>query len=194
MKTITSIENIHQSGKFGDYQNKNEEKLIKVSEVKNLFICQVAKYKNLKIDITNKNIDGLNLPKELKTCTNSSTRILWTGPDNWLVTSLKKDLLLEINNNFNSNEFAVTDLSHSRAVLEIEGKLSNEVIKKGSPLNINDLKEGNCANTVYNGITITIDFIKDETKTVRFFALRSFGESLYESLTDACLEYGYIAK
>ena len=73
-------------------------------------------------------------------------------------------------------------------------KLSNEVIKKGSPLNINDLKEGNCANTVYNGITVTIDFIKDETKTVRFFALRSFGESLYESLTDACLEYGYIAK
>ena len=71
---------------------------------------------------------------------------------------------------------------------------SNEVIKKGSPLNINDLKEGNCANTVYNGITVTIDFIKDETKTVRFFALRSFGESLYESLTDACLEYGYIAK
>ena len=94
----------------------------------------------------------------------------------------------------NSNEFAVTDLSHSRTVLEIEGELSNEVIKKGSPLNINDLKEGNCANTVYNGITVTIDFIKDETKTVRFFALRSFGESLYESLTDACLEYGYIAK
>ena len=45
MKTITSIENIHQSGKFGDYQNKNEEKLIKVSEVKNLFICQVANTK-----------------------------------------------------------------------------------------------------------------------------------------------------
>ena len=62
MKTITSIENIYQSGKFGDYQSKNEEKLIKVSEVKNLFICQVVKYKNLKIDITNKNIDGLNLP------------------------------------------------------------------------------------------------------------------------------------
>ena len=87
MKTITSIENIHQSGKFGDYQNKNEERLIKVSEVKNLFICQVAKYKNLKIDITNKNIDGLNLPKKLKTCSNASTRILWIGPDNWLVTS-----------------------------------------------------------------------------------------------------------
>ena len=87
MKTITSIENIYQSGKFGDYQSKNEEKLIKVSEVKNLFICQVVKYKNLKIDITNKNIDGLNLPKKLKTCSNASTRILWIGPDNWLVTS-----------------------------------------------------------------------------------------------------------
>ena len=194
MKTITSIQNLHQKGKFGDYQNKKEEKLIKISEVKNLIIFQVVKYKNLKIDITTKNIDGLNLPKELKTSANSSTRILWIGPDNWLVTSLKKDLLLEINNNFNSNEFAVTDLSHSRTVLEIEGELSNEVIKKGSPLNINDLKEGNCANTIYNGITVSIDFVKEDTNVVRLFALRSFGESLHESLTDACLEYGYIVK
>ena len=45
MKTITSIENIHQSGKFGDYQSKNEEKLIKVSEVKNLLIVQIVHYK-----------------------------------------------------------------------------------------------------------------------------------------------------
>jgi sarcosine oxidase subunit gamma len=33
--------------------------------------------------------------------------------------------------------------------------------------------------------------IEEKPKKIRLFALRSFGESLYESITDACLEYGY---
>ena len=40
-------------------------------------------------------------------------------------------------------------------------------------------------------ITITIDMIKDNPETFRIFALRSFGESLYHSITDASLENGY---
>ncbi|HIF62286.1 MAG TPA: sarcosine oxidase, partial [Candidatus Pelagibacter sp.] len=35
------------------------------------------------------------------------------------------------------------------------------------------------------------DMIDDETNKVRLFALRSFGQSLYHSITDACLEFGY---
>ena len=37
-----------------------------------------------------------------------------------------------------------------------------EVLKKGSPLDVDKLKEGDCANTVYNGITITLDFISND--------------------------------
>jgi sarcosine oxidase subunit gamma len=33
--------------------------------------------------------------------------------------------------------------------------------------------------------------ISNEPETLRIFALRSFGESLYHSITDACLEDGY---
>ena len=33
--------------------------------------------------------------------------------------------------------------------------------------------------------------IDDNPNTIRLFALRSFGESLYHSITDACLEFGY---
>ena len=46
-------------------------------------------------------------------------------------------------------------------------------------------------NSVFNGITITIDMVEDNPNKIRLFALRSFGESLYHSITDACLEFGY---
>ena len=56
---------------------------------------------------------------------------------------------------------------------------------------INKLKPGDCANTVYNGITITLDFISIDPNIIRIFGLRSFGESLYHSITDSSLEFGY---
>ena len=68
---------------------------------------------------------------------------------------------------------------------------SYEVLKKGSPLDVGKLKAGDCANTVFNGITITLDFLSNDPNILRIFGLRSFGESLHHSITDACLEFGY---
>jgi len=66
-------------------------------------------------------------------------------------------------------------------------------LKKGCPLNINHLKAGDCANSVYNGMSVMIDFISNKPKKIRISGLRSFGESLHHSITDASLEYGYLA-
>ena len=41
---------------------------------------------------------------------------------------------------------------------------------------------------------IIVDMINDKPDTFRIFALRSFGESLYYSITDSSLEFGYIGK
>ena len=43
-------------------------------------------------------------------------------------------------------------------------------------------------------MSITVDMLSDTPDRVRIFSLRSFGESLYESITDASLEFGYIGK
>ena len=48
-----------------------------------------------------------------------------------------------------------------------------------------------CIRDRYNGITFTVDMLNDNPDKVRLFALRSFGESFYHSLTDASLEFGY---
>ena len=192
MTSISALENIHNKGLFGDHEGKNETKLLKIFERKNLLIVQIVQFKNSSSSIKEINIDGLNFIDEAqKVSSNNDTRILWCGPKNWLLTSKKKDLIETIQKTFNESDFAITDLSHSRAIIELEGENSKEVLKKGCPFNFNELKKDNCVNSVFNGITITIDMIDDETNKVRLFALRSFGQSLYHSITDACLEFGY---
>ena len=189
MNSISSLKNVHKLGLFGDHNDKNENQIIKIKEIKNINLFQVVKYKNTEKNISNFKIDGLNLPNAGKTSNNSATRIIWMGPDNWFVFS-SKDISEDLNN-FKETDFAITDLSHSRSIIELEGEMVYEVLKKGSPLDVGKLKEGNCANTVYNGITITLDFISNDPNIIRIFGLRSFGESLYHSVTDASLEYGY---
>ena len=191
MTNISALNFIHKIGKFGDHNGKNDETLLKVSELNKLLIFQIAKFKNSDFDISKVKVDGLNLPSSLKSSSNSNTRLLWLGPDNWLVFSYNLNLIEKEKKQFSELDFAITDISHSRAIIELEGNLVNEVLKKGCPLDINSFKEGDCANSVYNGITVTIDFVSDNPKKVRISGLRSFGESLHHSITDSCLEFGY---
>ena len=192
MTSISVLENIHEKGLFGEHESKEQKDLIKISEIKNLLIVQVVQYKKSNVSLKEITIDGLNLSIEtLKVTSNKDTRILWAGPNNWLLVSKKKEILKNIQNDFKDSDFAVTDLSHSRAIIELEGKNSIEVLKKGCPFNFNEIKKNICINSVFNGITITVDMIDDSPTKIRLFALRSFGESLYHSITDASLEFGY---
>ena len=192
MSLISALANVHSEGQFGDYEGKNENDLLKISEIKNLLIVQIAQYKNSTISIKSIDIDGLKLKEEpLSVSNNNNTRILWNGPKNWLLVSNKKDLLTNILQNFKETDFAITDLSHSKAIIEIEGQEVKEVLKKGCPFNFNLLEKNKSINSTYNGIAFTVDMIDDNPDKVRLFALRSFGESLYHSITDASLEFGY---
>ena len=64
-------------------------------------------------------------------------------------------------------------------------------MKKGCPFNFNSLEKNNSINSTYNGIAFTVDMLDDNLDKIRIFTLRSFGESFYHSISDACLEYGY---
>ena len=192
MTSISALANVHSKGQFGDYEGKNENNLLKISEVKNLLIVQIVQYKNSTISIENFDIDKLKLKeKPLNVSSNNDTRILWNGPRNWLLVSTKKKLIKDILQNFKETDFAVTDLSHSKAIIEIEGMNAKEVLKKGCPFNFNTLEKNNSINSTYNGIAFTVDMLDDKPDKVRLFALRSFGESLYHSITDASLEFGF---
>ena len=194
MSLMSALANVHITGQFGDYKDKNENNLLKIFEIKDLLIVQIVQYKNSTFSIENIDIDGLKLKdKPLKVSNNIETRILWNGPKNWLLVSTKKDLLNNISQIFKETDFAVTDISHSRAIIEIEGQDIKEVLKKGCPFDFNTLEKNNSINSTYNGIIFTADILDENPDKVRLFALRSFGESLYHSITDASLEFGFKA-
>ena len=192
MRPISALANVHKAGQFGDHDGKNINNLLKISEIKNLLIVQIVQYKNSTVSINSIDVDGLKFKDEpLLVANNDDTRILWNGPKNWLLVSTKKNLFKDISQNFKETDFAITDLSHSRAIIQIEGQDTKEVLKKGCPFNFNILEKNNSINSTYNGIAFTIDVLNDNPDKVRLFALRSFGESFYHSLTDASLEFGF---
>ena len=193
MTQLSALKSIHQKGKFGNYENKNENNLLKISEINNLIIFQIVQFKHSIIDSNNLIIDNLNLPKPLKVTSNDATRILWMGPNNWLIVSTKLDFLDSESVKIDKMNFALTNLSNSKAIIEIEGDLTNEVLKKGCPLNIDAMKKDDCSNSIFNSISVTLDIVSDNPKKTRLICSRSYGESFYHSITDASLEYGYIA-
>ena len=193
MTAITPLEFIHKKGMFGDHHKKNEKDLLKISEVKNLSVIQIVQYKKSKVNINDIKIENLEIPTESSHVkSNNETRILWNAPGIWLILSSKENIIETIKKNCGETDFAITDISHSRAIIQIQGIQAKEVLKKGSPINFNEFGVNKCVGTIFHGITIIIDSISNDPDTFNLLVLRSFGESFYHHITDAALEFGYV--
>ena len=94
MTNTSPLNFVHKVGKFGDTNKKSQNNILKISEINGLLIFQISQYKNSSFDVSKIKLDGLSFPSSLKSTSNSNTRILWIGPNNWLVFSSVLDLSL----------------------------------------------------------------------------------------------------
>ena len=68
MSSIFALNATHNKGLFGDHEGKNDDELLKVSELSDFLIIQIVKYKSSLTAIENIKIDNLNLNNEIFKC------------------------------------------------------------------------------------------------------------------------------
>lgn len=137
---------------------------------------------------------GLSLPVKANTfVSNDSLTALWYGPNEWLLITeqgaeleLIADLKAVIEGSFSS----VTDISGGNTILIISGEKAQELLEKGTPLDLHAsvFGEGQCAQTVLAKANMTI-FQPAETLAYTVVIRRSFSDYLGTWMIDAAGEF-----
>lgn len=113
------------------------------------------------------------------------TRILWLGPDRYLLVSDENVQML------NTPEgVAVNDVSSSRTVLRLSGSAVRAVLAADCTLDLdpNVFKPDQCATTDIDQVVVVLDCIDHDTFDV--YVPRGFAVSFWEWLLAQSQEYG----
>ena len=124
-----------------------------------------------------------------------SLRTLWLGPDEWLVTSpegMAPDLLGRLTRALAERHAQVSDLSASRAVIEVTGHRARDLLQKGCGLDLHPraFGPGCCAQTLFAKLPVIIDQTS-AAPLYRLFVRRSAARWLALWLIDAALEFRF---
>jgi sarcosine oxidase subunit gamma len=122
-------------------------------------------------------------------------RTLWLGPDEWLVTAPEgaaPDLQGRLARALAGRHAAVTDLSASRAIIELTGPRARTLLEKGCGLDFHPraFGPGCCAQTLFAKLPLIIDQLS-AAPAYRLFVRRSSARWLVEWLIDAAEEFRF---
>ncbi|HZK88879.1 MAG TPA: sarcosine oxidase subunit gamma family protein [Stellaceae bacterium] len=131
---------------------------------------------------------GLALPPGANRVTaTGAMRVLWLGPDEWLVVADGEatDLPARLSGAAGSRA-AVTDLSSSRTIVEIGGSAARDLLAAGCGLDLHPraFAAGHCAQTLVARVPVILDQL-DDAPRYRLLVRRSYAAWLIDWLIDA---------
>ena len=131
---------------------------------------------------------------ELPSSPNSSNvceegEILTLGPNEWLLVA---DPDTRWSENMKIACATLTDVSHARVVVHVEGEKAREMLAKGCPVDLHAQRfpGGTCIQTSIAKIGVIIHKLHNEND-IAIYAARSYAGSLWHWLTASAAEYGY---
>ena len=120
--------------------------------------------------------------------TSGTVRVLWLGPDEWLVVGDGEmpELLPRLRRALSGRHAALNDLSSSRVVFELAGNGARDLLAAGCGLDLHPrvFGPGQCAQTLLARVPVIIDQL-DAAPVYRLFVRRSYAQWLADWLFDA---------
>jgi sarcosine oxidase subunit gamma len=123
--------------------------------------------------------------------TSGETTVLWTGPGRWLVVEAEtRDLAALLGQHCPGDVAAVTDLSHARTALQVEGPQVRALLAKLCTLDFDPgaFPPGSCAQTQFGQIGVLLYCGAPDGFDI--FMFRGFAVAGWETIIDAALEFG----
>lgn len=132
---------------------------------------------------------GIPLPlTPNRVATTGALRVLWLGPDEWLLVAEGKapDLLPRLERAVAGLRAAVSDLSSSRAIIELSGAGARDLLAAGCGLDLHPraFGAGQCAQTLLARVPVILDQL-DDAPRYRLLVRRSYARWLVDWLIDA---------
>ena len=119
------------------------------------------------------------------------TAILWTGPARWMVIEREiRDLATLLAEQIAPDIAAVTDLSHARTAIRIEGHAVRTLLSKLATLDFDpgNFPAGAAAQTLMGQIGLLLHC--RAVASFDLFVYRGFAVAAWETILDAALEFG----
>lgn len=132
---------------------------------------------------------GIPLPLAAnRVAASGGLRILWLGPDEWLVVAEgdAPDLLPRLERAVAGRRAAVNDLSSSRAIIDIAGAGARDLIAAGCGIDLHPRVFGpaQCAQTLLARVPVILDQL-DDTPHYRLLVRPSYAGWLTQWMIDA---------
>ena len=151
---------------------------------------------NLRLDPNDKNcvsscseILGTMLPTKANTYSINAIKekVIWLGPDEWLIVSDDDDAFIKLQNNMGNFEASVTDVSENRTIIRISGKYIYDLLSKFLVLDLekNLSTNSSCAQTLF--VKVPVLLVRnhhDGTPEIDIFTNRSHANYIYNLIVD----------